>query len=47
MSDKSHLENDEADRRFDETLGRLANTPHKPHAPMNKGREPKPAPKPT
>jgi len=23
----------EAERRFNETLGRLVNTPHKPHAP--------------
>lgn len=38
---------DESDvqRRFHETLGRLVNTPHKPHAPLRKGREPKPAPK--
>lgn len=24
----------EAERRFAETLGRLVNTPHKPHAPL-------------
>jgi len=24
----------EANRRFQETLGRLVNTPHKPHAPL-------------
>jgi hypothetical protein len=35
----------EAERRFQETLGRLVNTPHKKHEPIGKGREPKPAPK--
>jgi hypothetical protein len=30
----------EAERRFAETLGRLVNTPHKPHAPI--GAKPKP-----
>lgn len=35
----------EAERRFTETLGRLANTPPTPHEPLKKGREPKPAPK--
>ena len=34
MTDK-HPEPDdkEAERRFNETLGRLVNTPHKPHKP--------------
>lgn len=35
----------EAERRFNETLGRLVNTPPKPHKPKEEGREPKPAPK--
>lgn len=35
----------EADARFNETLGRLVNTPHTPRAPIKEGREPKPAPK--
>jgi hypothetical protein len=30
----------DAERRFQETLGRLVNTPHKPHAPI-KPRAPK------
>jgi hypothetical protein len=29
----------EANRRFQETLGRLVNTPHKPHAPLKAKRE--------
>lgn len=33
----------EAERRFNEALKRLVNTPHKPHE--EKGRERKPAPK--
>lgn len=32
----------EAERRFNETLGRMLGTPHKPH--KEEGREPKPAP---
>jgi hypothetical protein len=35
----------EAECRFNETLGRLVNTPHKKHEPVGNGREPKPAPK--
>jgi len=31
----------EAERRFQETLGRLVNTPHKPHAPLGKRTTPK------
>jgi hypothetical protein len=46
MTDKPSDEK-EAERRFNETLGRLANTPPKPHDQMKKGREPKPAPKKT
>jgi hypothetical protein len=35
MTDKSPPEDDkEAERRFNETLGRLVNTPHKPHEPL-------------
>jgi hypothetical protein len=46
MTDKPQTDDErEAERRFNETLGRLVNTPHKPHAPLKKGREPKPAPK--
>lgn len=33
----------EADSRFNETLGRMLETPPKPH--KKEGREPKPAPK--
>jgi hypothetical protein len=42
MTDKpSDVDDKEAERRFQETLGRMVNTPHKPHAPL----KPKPAPK--
>jgi len=36
MADKPPEPEDEAEaeRRFQETLGRLVNTPHKPHAPL-------------
>lgn len=36
MTDKPPEPEDdtEAERRFQETLGRLVNTPHKPHAPL-------------
>ena len=43
MPDKPSDDEKEADHRFNETLGRLVNTPHKPHD-EKKGREPKPAP---
>jgi hypothetical protein len=34
MTNKPSPEDEsEADRRFTETLGRLVNTPHKPHKP--------------
>lgn len=33
------------DEAFQRTLRNLVNTPHKPHEPLKKGREPKPAPK--
>lgn len=36
-----------ADDAFARTLRNLVNTPHKPHEPLKKGREPKPAPKQT
>jgi len=47
MADKP-IETDEkeAERRFNETLGRLANTPHKPHRaakPKGQGGRRKPA----
>jgi hypothetical protein len=35
------------DSAFERTLRNLANMPHKPHDEMKKGREPKPAPKPS
>jgi hypothetical protein len=43
MTDKSPPEDDrEAERRFNETLGRLVNTPHQPHKakapPMTKAK---------
>lgn len=45
MTDKPPEPDDkEAEDRFNETLGRLVNTPPKPHRPKG-GREPKPAPK--
>ncbi|MBX3484803.1 hypothetical protein [Phenylobacterium sp.] len=46
MTDKSPPETDEqeAERRFQETLGRLVNTPHKKHETL-KERGPKPAPR--
>jgi hypothetical protein len=51
MTDKSPPEDKmltdeerEANKRFQDTVGRLVNTPHKPHETMKKGREPKPAP---
>ena len=31
----------EAEQRFQQTLGRLVNTPHKPHAPLGKRTTPK------
>lgn len=43
---RSETETDKsAESRFNETLSRLMSTPHKPHEPLKKGREPKPAPK--
>lgn len=46
MTEKPPEQDDrEVEARFNETLKRLANTPHKPHETLKKGREPKPAPK--
>jgi len=47
MTDKPPEPEDdkEAERRFNETLGRLVNTPHKPQEPIGKGRSPKAPPK--
>ncbi len=36
----------DGDEAFQRTLENLLKTPHKPHEPLKKGREPKPAPKP-
>ena len=36
-------EDKEAEARFNETLGRLVNTPHQPHKPATPKREPKPS----
>ena len=36
---------EDADAEFQRVLGNLMNTPHKPHKPQVKRREPKPAPK--
>ncbi len=52
FNDKPPEPEDDADapdvqRRFEETLGNLLRTPHKPHTggeKLKKGREPKPAP---
>lgn len=43
MTDKPSENDKEAERRFNETLGRMLGTPPKPHG--KKEREPKPAPK--
>lgn len=47
MSDKKppELDEKEAERRFQETLGRLVNTPHQPHKPIGakRGGKTKPA----
>jgi len=47
MADETPKPEDEkeAERRFQETLGRLVNTPHKPHETLKKGRGPKAPPK--
>lgn len=47
MNAKPEAEDDEkeAERRFQETLGRLVNTPHKPHAPLTPKPEKRPAKK--
>lgn len=48
MTDKPSDDEKEAERRFNETLGNLLRTPHKPHnepQKPKKGREPRPAPK--
>jgi len=34
-------EEEEAERSFNETLGRLVNTPHQPHKPPKRPRPPK------
>jgi hypothetical protein len=44
MTDKPSEDDKEAERRFNETLGRMLGTPPKPHQPKE-GREPRPAPK--
>lgn len=45
MTDKPESEDEKRDEEvFNAVLGRLVNTPHKPHEPLKKGREPKPAP---
>jgi hypothetical protein len=46
MTDKAPEPDDEkeAERRFQETLGRMLHSPPKPHEPLKKGRGPKPAP---
>ena len=36
MTDKPSEDDKEAERRFNETLGRLVTTPHKPHKPPQK-----------
>lgn len=42
MTDKpSPAEEKEAEDRFNETLGRLVNTPHTPHRPPKPSRKPK------
>ena len=43
MTDKpAEPEDDkEAEARFNETLGRLVNTPHKPHKPLEAPKKPK------
>jgi hypothetical protein len=45
IPDDDKLPEAEAYARFQRLVGNLVNTPHKPHEPMGKGREPKPAPK--
>jgi hypothetical protein len=36
MAKKPPEDEKEAERRFNETLGRMLGTPHKPHAPLSK-----------
>jgi len=36
MTEKSHPDDKEAERRFNETLGRLANMPPQPHKPKKR-----------
>ena len=47
MPDKptDHEDEKRDEEAFNALLGKLVNTPHKPHEPLKKGREPKPAPK--
>lgn len=44
MTDKMTEDEREAERRFQETLGRLVNTPHKPHKPKGVSDGPRPVP---
>lgn len=45
MTDKPTCDERHDEEAFNALLGKMMNTPPKPHDQMKKGREPKPAPK--
>jgi hypothetical protein len=46
MTDKPSEDEKRDEEAFNAVLQRLVTTPHKPHEPLKKGREPKSAPEP-